>query len=570
MIKMKRGDVKMKLSRLHVPTLKQVGLDTEFESFKLMMRAGLVRRLEHGLYTYLPLGSQLKNQLKKEIENLFFEESLNAFELPIAIGKSSLLKSRDQAVKQMLYKTDGPELYLLSDWKEEQIIEAVKSDIKSYKQLPFSFLAKSKQPGKRDKIKENPFEAFEQEHFYFTYLRAAEESLEELELELQQQMEELLKGYGIVGNWVDMDVDGYELIKTRGFYIQVQEGGQAIYTCTEGHICADEKLTPVIITESAPTGQKEMQEIFTPDTRTIEELESFLHISGESFIKSLIYNVNGEFIMVEVPGNRDVDEYKLARYLGKPLNQLKLAEAADVMRITGAEVGFAGPIGLKENIRKIGDQSIANIENGVVGANKTDYHIQNVNFERDFNCELAEDLLEIKEGDVCGVCHQKLEAFSAVKIAEIRICSEEFIKEVGLHYLDENGKQQQGQMIMLDIQIDSLLAMVLEKNRDEKGFVLNRKISPYDAEIIIVNTKDELQREKAMALYEKLLKQGYTVLIDERNERPGIKFTDAELLGIPYRITVGKGITEGIVELVKRSLGEKEEIPFEKVLDYLS
>lgn len=559
----------MKLSKMHVPTLRQVGIETEYESFKLMIRAGLLRKVEHGLYAYLPLGISLKNRMKTNIESYFYEESVNKFELPTIITNKCISKERFNSVQNRNYELNTEYGYMIGCWREENFLASIKSDIKSYKKLPFSAYVNEKYPSCNDKVRENLFECAENEHLTYYYLENAEEDLESKQIEIKQQMEEVLKSFGIQGIWIKTDVEGYDEIGSEALMVKLDNIGEVVFNCEEGHFIGDKENTPIYIEKNSNMELLEKEEIYTPAARTIEELEAFLKISGNNFVKSLIYKIEDEFIMVEVPGDRDVDEYKLARYLKVMKEKICLAEPSDVIRITGAEVGFAGPIDLKEKIRKIADISVSKMTNVVVGGNKTEYHIKNVNYGRDFDCELADDLLLMKESDVCPICNKEYEKLSGVRVASLNNYSKKYLESNQLEYLDENGKNQTMQLLRLDINLDAIIGATLEINRDEKGFILNNSMAPYDIEVIVVNIKDELQMEKGLEIYKKLVNRGYKVLLDERNERAGVKFTDAELIGIPKRIVVGKGIADGLVEFVNRKSTDKLEIGIDDIESYL-
>jgi len=314
---------------------------------------------------------------------------------------------------------------------------------------------------------------------------------------------------------------------------------------------------------------EKLEELYTPDIKTIEELEGFLKIEGECFVKSLIYKVKDEYIMIEIPGNQELDEYKLSKYLKVSKSEIELADYEKVKEITGAEVGFAGPLNLKQEIRTIVDKSVTKMSNFVVGANKTDYHIKNVNYERDYTAEIAENLLEVREESLCSNCCSKIEDIDAIELAIINRYSEEYCEKMDLKYLDENGKNQIMRFATIELDIEAAFQGILENTIKEENFVLPSVLRPYDLELIVVNPKNEDQYKMANKMYTDIKQLGLNVLYDDRQERAGAKFKDAELFALPYRVTVGRGAKDNIAEWSNTNENIKEEIPYESVLNFI-
>jgi len=274
--------------------------------------------------------------------------------------------------------------------------------------------------------------------------------------------------------------------------------------------------------------------------------------------------------MAIIPGDRELNETKLNNYLGVAEHDIELADEEMIKDITGANVGFTGPVGLKKEVKIIVDSSIVNMKNLVVGGNETDYHIKNVNFNRDFKGEIADDLLQVREGDKCPKCNGHLQMERGIEVGNIFQLGTKYSQGIGSKFLDENGKEQLFQMGSYGIGVSRSVAAIIEQYHDEKGIVWPLNVAPYHVIITVINIKNEEQMNLAEEIYRDLLNVGAEVLLDDRNERAGIKFNDRDLIGIPIRVTVGKMAGEGIVEYSMRNVEEKEELSGKKVIELVS
>jgi prolyl-tRNA synthetase len=299
-----------------------------------------------------------------------------------------------------------------------------------------------------------------------------------------------------------------------------------------------------------------MEKVHTPNAHTIDELVKFLGMESYNFAKTIIYKADDKYVAAMVRGDREINEVKLKNLVGCK-DDLELAEPHIVRELTHAEVGFAGPIGLE--IPVYVDKEITFMKNFVVGANETDMHYKNVNLGKDFNADHIADIRVVEEGDVCPKCGQPIKTAQGIEVGHIFKLGTKYSDALGLKYLDENGKSQTVIMGCYGIGVTRCIAGVIEQNYDENGIIWPVSCAPFEALVIPANHKNEQQMEEAEKIYNTLKEAGIDVLLDDRSERTGVKFKDADLIGIPVRIVVGKKISDGIVEYKERKAGENIE-----------
>ena len=327
---------------------------------------------------------------------------------------------------------------------------------------------------------------------------------------------------------------------------------------TERAECIDESL---YLNEE----KDEIKEVKTPGVKTIEEVAGFLDIPVERMIKTLLYSAGEEIIAVLIRGDRELNEVKLINLLAIPEHMLEFASEEDVKRVTGADTGYSGPMGLKD-IRIIMDSELKEMCNMTAGANKTGYHVQNINYGRDYEADIIIDLKLIKEGYKCPDCGKSINLARGIEVGQVFKLGTKYSKAMGAIYRDENMKEQTIIMGCYGIGVTRTLAAIVEQNYDENGIIWPMAIAPYEVVITIVNTKDEEQMTLGEEIYSQLKGEGVDVLLDDRAERPGVKFKDADLIGIPIRITVGKKASEKIVEFKLRKEKDKSEVAVDEVL----
>ena len=548
----------MKMSKMYMPTLREVPSDAEIPSHQLLLRAGMIRQLVSGIYSYLPLGYRVI----RKIEQIVREEMDSA-------GSQELLMSAIQP-RELWEATNrwedfGPEMWKVKDRNnrefclgpthEEYFTNLIKDEIKSYKQLPLNLY--QIQTKYRDEKRPR-----------FGLMRCREFIMKDA-YSFDTNEENMVKAYDVMWEAYDKVFTrlhlNYRIVegdtgamggKQSHEFMAMSDIGEALVAFCDScnYAATDEKATVVYNNETSLETELEMERVSTPSITTIEGLMNFFNVDGSKFAKALVFNEKGKPVIAIIPGDRELNETKLNNYLGVADHDIELADEETIKRITGANVGFTGPIGLKEEVKIIVDSSIVNMKNLVVGGNETDYHIKNVNFGRDFKGEIADDLLLVREGDKCPKCSGHLQMERGIEVGNIFQLGKKYSQGIGSKFLDENGKEQFFQMGSYGIGVSRSVAAIIEQCHDEKGIVWPLNVAPYHVIVTVINTKNEEQMNLGEEIYKDLMNIGAEVLLDDRNERAGIKFNDRDLIGIPIRITVGKMAGEGIVEYSIKSL----------------
>ena len=364
---------------------------------------------------------------------------------------------------------------------------------------------------------------------------------------------------------VDADSGAMGGSGSQEFMVKSEVGEDAICFCDECGYAANEEKAGWTRGEADTAAELSIEKIHTPDVKTIEELCGYLNCGPDAFVKTILYNIDGKFVAAMCRGDRDINETKLGNLYDA--TEMELAAFADVEMITGAKVGFAGPVGLKQKIDIVVDPEVAGMKNFVVGACETDYHFKNVNIGRDFEADKVADITNAKAGDICPKCGKgKLGMARGVEVGHIFKLGTKYSDALGCVYLDNNGKEHSMVMGCYGIGVSRVLAAIIEQYHDDDGIIWPSIVAPYKVIIVPTKANDEEIMGVANKIYDELTASGCEVLIDDRNERPGVKFKDADLLGIPLRITVGRRAPEGIVEVKRRDSQEASEITSEEAI----
>lgn len=563
----------MKMSKMYMPTLREVPSEAEIPSHQLLLRAGMIRRLVSGIYSYLPLGYR---SIRK-VEQIVREEM-------DAHGGQELLMSAIQP-RELWEATDrwagfGPEMFKLKDrhnrefclgpTHEEYFTSSIKDEIKSYKQLPLNlYQIQSKY---RDE-KRPRFGLMRCREFIMKDAYSFDIDEENMKIAYQVMWNaydsiftKLKLNYRIVeGDSGAMGGDA-----SHEFTAMSEYGEGLVAYCTECEYAAtDEKAKVVYDIDNQDVEELEMEKVYTPDIITIEELVGFLNVDINILVKSLVYDADGTTVVVMIPGNRELNETKLCNYLGIADHSLEMANEATIIEATGAITGFTGPIGLKKGIRLLVDSRVAKIKNMGVGGNEKDYHIKNVNYGRDFTGEIVEDLLLINKEDLCPKCKNSMEMARGIEVGNIFQLGTKYSESLGAKFLDKDGKEKPFVMGCYGIGVSRSLAAIVEQYHDENGINWPLVVAPYHVIITIVNMKNQEQVDLGESLYDELTSSGLEVMLDNRDERAGVKFNDRDLIGIPIRITVGKKAGESIVEYSIRGEEGKMEVEIEEIKDLI-
>ena len=564
----------MKMSKLYMPTLREVPTEAELQSHQLLLRAGMIRKLVSGIYSYLPLGYRVI----RKVEQIVREEMDKAGSQEALL---SAVQPREIWDKSGRWEDFGPEMWTLKDrherefclgpTHEEYFASLLKDEVKSYKQLPLNIY--QIQTKYRDE-KRPRFGLIRGREFIMKDAYSFDIDDEGLETSYQ----EMWDAYDQIFKRLELD---YKVVQgdTGAMGGKVSHEFMAISDVGEGEIvycnkcnyaATDEKAQVIYMVDNKEDEELELEKVHTPDVTTIDALVDFFNIDKSKFGKALVFEAAGEPVVAIVPGDRELNETKLANYLNVQGHELEIAVDQIIEEISGAQKGFTGPIGLKEGARLLVDSSIKDMKNLIVGGNDTDYHYKNVNYGRDFQGEIVDDLLLVKEGDPCPDCEDTLSLERGIEVGNIFQLGTKYSQSIGTTYLDQNGKEKNIVMGSYGIGVTRSVAAVVEQSHDEHGIIWPLVIAPYHVVVSIINIKNEEQVKLGNEIYKRLESLGVEVLLDDRNERAGVKFKDRDLIGIPLRITVGKRAGENVVEYSTRKSMDKEELDVEDAIENIS
>ena len=563
----------MYFSKAFIPTLKEAPSDLDNISAKLMVRSGMIRKLGSGLFEMLPLGLKTLNNVIKIIrEEMDFIDGQEV-KLPLILPKELWIETGR-------WNVYGKELFRLKDRKnaefclaptaEEAITDLTRSFIKSYRQLPimlYQFGIKF-----RDEIRPR-FGIMRAREFLMKdaySFHATESDLEAYYKRVYEAYEKICKRCGFKYRVVEAASGAIGGNFSHEFMVLADTGEEEIAWCNCGYGANSEKAECLdTVYEKSNEEQQDMQVIDTPNVGTIEDVSKFLNSSAQKFIKTIIYVADKNPIAVLVRGDYEINEIKLQSLIGG--GELELANQEVVEEVTGAKVGFAGPINLKKQVKIYADYSVINVVNGVVGANKTDAHIKNVNYNKDYKADVVADLRKVVHGDICPKCKkEKLQFSRGIEIGHIFKLGTKYSKSMKATYLDAGGKENLIIMGCYGIGVTRIIAATIEQSYDENGIVWPVEIAPFKISIVPVDFKDDKTKEVAETIYKQLRDLKIEVLLDDRDERAGIKFKDADLIGIPFRITISKKtLADGAVEFKNRK-DDKSGVKLIKIEDVVA
>lgn len=560
----------MRVSALLIPTLRDVPAEAEVISHKLLLRAGMIRKSASGVYTYLPLGwrviQKISNIVREEMNRAGGQELL----LPIIQPAELWLESGRWHVY-------GPELFRLKDrherdfclgpTHEEIITDLVRKEVSSYKQLPL--LLYQIQCKYRDEIRPR-FGLMRGREFIMKDLYSFDRDEEGLKISYQKMYEayvNVFKRCGLTFRVVEADSGAIGGNTTHEFMVLANSGEAEIVYCESCNYAANVEKAVNKIGEKVSEELRPMELLHTPEVRTMEQLADFVKLPAEKLIKTLFYEAEGQVICALVRGDREVNEVKLQRLLG--CNELKLASDETIEKLTGSTPGFVGPVGLKD-VPVFVDEEVTLIVNGVAGANKVDYHLVNVNYGRDFVGTQVVDIRLVKAGDLCPNCGNSLKSARGIEVGQIFQLGTKYSQALGATFVDEKGQEHPIVMGCYGIGISRTMAAAVEQNHDEKGIIWPKAIAPFEVVVIPAVAKDEQQMDLAFKIYHDLQNAGIETVIDDRPESAGVKFNDADLIGYPFRVTVGKKtVAENTVDIKNRATGEEITVPLAEVVDKL-
>ncbi|MGV2941144.1 proline--tRNA ligase [Mesobacillus sp. LC4] len=560
----------MKQSMSLIPTLREVPSDAEVKSHQLLLRAGFIRQNASGVYTYMPLG----RKVLQKVEAIIREEMNNAGAAELFMPALQQAELWQESGRWYSY---GPELMRLKDrhdrdfalgaTHEEVITSLVRDEVKSYKRLPLTLyqIQTKFRDEKRPRFGLLRGREFIMKDAYSFH--ATQESLDEVYERIFQAYSNVFKRCGLNFRAVIADSGAMGGKDTHEFMVLSDIGEDTIAYSDTSEYAANIEMAPVTaIYEKSSEPAKELEKVQTENKKTIDEVSSFLNVEAKDCIKSLLFKVDDRYVLVLVRGDHDVNDIKLKNYYEASV--VELADTATTKEVLGCSVGSLGPVGV-DGVEVIADNAVQAVVNGVCGANEEDYHYKNVNPERDFKVAAFTDLRFIKEGDPSPDGQGTIVFAKGIEVGHVFKLGTRYSEAMNAEILDENGRTKPMIMGCYGIGVSRTMAAVAEQFNDENGLVWPTNISPFHVHLIAVNMKDSAQAELAQELYSSLQAAGMEVLLDDRQERPGVKFADSDLIGLPVRVTVGKKAGEGIVEVKIRKNGEMQEVQKEDLAGVL-
>lgn len=555
----------MRVTQIYAPTLREVPAEAELISHQFMLRAGLMRRAASGVYTYLPLGVRVLQKIisiiREELNKAGGQEVMLPIIQPAELWQESG-RWNDYGDEMFRLKDRHDREFCLGPTHEEIVTALVRADVRSYKQLPLMLY--QIQNKYRDEIRPR-FGVIRSREFIMKDLYSFDRDEEGLDQSYQAMYDAYTRIFtrcGLETRPVEADTGAIGGDNSHEFMVLGDAGEDLVVYCQDCDYAANVEQAECAPYEAESGEMLSLEEIATPNVTTIDKLVELLGIEGSRLIKTMIYLADDQPIAVLVSGDNNINEIKLKKVL--KCENLVLADSRTIEEVTGAPVGFAGPIGLEIPI--VADYSVIGLVNAVAGANKKDTHIANVNINRDYKAAVTADIREAREGDKCVRCGGTLTSARGTEVGQVFKLGTRYSQTLKANFVDENGKEQPIIMGCYGIGVSRTMAAIIEQHHDEDGICWPVSVAPYHVIIVPVSYKDTEQREAAEKLYNELTQAGVEVILDDRDERPGVKFKDADLIGYPVRITVGpRQLKEGNVELYIRSSKTQVVIPISEV-----
>jgi len=561
----------MRYSQYFIPTVKETPSDAEVISHQLMLRAGMIRKLAAGIYNYLPLGLR---SIRK-VEAIVREEMNRAGAIEMlmpAVQPAELWKESgrwDFYGKELLRFKDRKEAeFCMGPTHEEVVTDLIRKEVRSYRQLPINLYQIQ---GKfRDEIRPR-FGLMRGREFIMkdAYSFDVNEAGADVSYaKMYQAYRRIFERCGLKFRAVEADTGSIGGNFSHEFMVLADSGEDAIVSCSACQYAANmEKAETRRGAAGEHADPRPLERVATPGQKSVEEVAAFLGVASTQVVKTLVLQADGEPVLALLRGDYDLNEIKLKNHLG--CAELEMAGDDVVAKVTGAPTGYAGPVGLPAKVKVVADLSLEGMHNFVTGANAGDTHLKNVNPGRDFSVGGFVDIRNVVVGDPCPRCEEgSLEIWRGIEVGHVFKLGTKYSKALHASFLDADGKEQIIFMGCYGIGIGRTVAACIEQNHDDNGIIFPIPIAPFQVIVSALSAKDDAVRDAAEAIYQELLQAGIEVLIDDRDERPGFKFKDADLIGIPLRIVVGaKHLADGKVELKERRSGEVEVLPIAEALE---
>lgn len=530
----------MYFSKLLAPTLREVPAEAEIVSHQLLMRAGFIRKSSSGIYTYLPLGQRVLQKIEKIVREEMDQAGGQEIIMPIVQPAELWRESGrwDVYGKELFRLHDRHEReFCLGPTHEEVVTDLVRTNVYSYRQLPLMLY----QIMNKYRDERRPrFGLMRGREFIMKDLYSFDRDEAGLDVSYHTMYDAYTKVFqrcGLDFRPVEADSGAIGGNVTHEFMVIAESGEAEIVYCSACDYAANVEIAPCLPGDNLQETPLDKKMVATPGQNTIEEVASFLNLSPQKFIKTLVYQADEELIMVLVRGDRVLNEIKLQKL--HPSITLEMASAEKIKELTGSLPGSVGPVGL-DKVKIYADEEIRTMVNAVCGANKEGYHLLNVQPGRDFQVFAYGDLRLIEVGEPCPRCQAALKAARGIEVGQVFKLGTKYSEALNAKYVDENGQENLMVMGCYGIGVSRTMAAAVEQNHDDDGIIWPLSIAPYHVIIIPVAVEDEILWPAAVKLYQDLQAKGIEVVLDDREERPGVKFKDADLIGYPIRITIGK------------------------------
>ena len=560
----------MRLSKDFFYTLREDAKDEDSVSGNLLVKAGYIKKVSNGIYLNMPLGEKVAQNVENVVRECMNEAGANEVSMPHLLPMEYFERSgRASGFGPSMFKLNDRygKPYALGPTHEEFFVYAAQSKVKSYKDLPFNIY----QIGEKYRDEPRPrLGLIRVREFKMKDAYSFDTDPEAMDVAYQKMYDaynRIFTKLGINYKVVKADTGIMGGLLSEEFQAITDVGEDILVLCDSCDFSSNIEVSRCLKSENVETEEKlKYSKVYTPNAGTIEEVTSYLNLPVSKFVKTMIYKIDGNLYAVMVCADREINEVKLQKLLNA--QSVELASEEDVMNVTHAKVGFAGPVGL--DIPIIMDIDVENKVNFIVGANESDYHLINVNID-DFQTAMIADVKNIVEGDTCPNCGKgKVYFTKGIEIGNTFKLGTKYSEKLDLNYLDKDNKLNPVWMGCYGLGIGRNIASIIEQNHDENGIIWPLIVAPYTVAIVLIDKNNEAQSNFAEYLYSNLEKNHIDTILDDRDDRAGVKFADMDLIGIPLRVTVGKKISDGIVEIKNRRTGEVVECKTEEVLNYIS
>lgn len=562
----------MKQSKVFIPTLREVPADAEVISHQMMLRAGYIRPVSAGVYAYLPLAQRVLNKIetiiREEMDRADATEMLAPTLLPAELWQES-----------GRYETYGPNLFklknrhsrdmILGPTHEETMTQLIRDDIKSYKRLPLTLYQIQTKYRDENRPRFGLLRGRE-----FMMLDAYSFSVDDDGLDdaydlMEKAFIKIFDRIGLDYRVIVGDAGAMGGSDSKEFSAPAAAGEDVIaYSDASDYAANLEMAKDLFVSNKSHAVAEDYSKIATPDVKTIEELADYLQTTPDQLVKTLFMYADDEPVMVLVRGDFEVNPVKVQHVTGA--QEVRMATDEEATSVLGSSFGSLGPVGVGEDVKIIADEWVTDMVNLTVGANEAGFHFLNANVDRDFRIDEVADVRLAREGDTAIDGTGTLQFTPGIEIGHIFKLGTRYSKSLGAQVLDANGRQADVIMGSYGIGVSRLLSAIAEQNADENGLAWPRAVAPWDIHLVPIKYKNEEQRQLTDQINAALESAGYSVLLDDRNERPGVKFADSDLIGLPVRVTVGKKADEGIVEVKLRKAEESIEVRVDELANSLS